>query len=201
MTTAPSSPTAADRMCHLQGMLTNAAGLGDRLLRVTVEQAEASTLPVEKAAIAYERVTRSMRRSTWLIRKLDEPAKTTDRTAARKQVIRVVEDIIQRHAEDPEEAEMLHEELRERLDTMDFEDEIRGRPIDDIITDIVRDLGLAAVPGNHPWKRRTPDDLAELCALAAQPIPAAARTIAGAPPQTQASLAWPNQTPAACNSS
>ena len=40
-----------------------------------------------------------------------------------------------------------------------------------VITDITRNLGLAAVPGNHPWMRHTSAEIAELCARAAQPVP------------------------------
>ena len=138
-----------------------------------------------------------MRRSVWLVHQLDQPVKTTDRVAARKQIIRTVEDAIQREAEHPDDAEMLHEELMDRLDTPDLEDEIHGRPLDDIIKDIVRDLGLAAIPGTHPWKRRTPDDVAELCARAKQHVPNVEQT-------PNSAAAWPTQPhrqAAWCNSS
>ena len=176
MTNAPvTTAPAAEATSPNQDVLNDLIKLGHRLLRLSIEQAEANILPVPEASKAFERDTRSIRRCVWLERYLAKPMNTidraTDRTAARKQVIRTVEDIIQRHPEDPDESDTLHDELMDRLDTMDLEDEISSRPIGDVITDIIRDLGLAAVPGNHPWKRRTPADVAELCARAAQPLP------------------------------
>jgi hypothetical protein len=158
-------PTS-DTGSHHSDVLNRFIDFGDRLVRLAVEQAEATTLPLDKAAAAYDRVTRSARKSIWLVRKLAEAPK--DRTTARKRIIRTVEDAIQCHA-DPSDAETLHEELLDRLDTLDLDDEIDDRPVADIIADITRDLGLAHIPGTHPWKRRTPTDLAELHARAAQP--------------------------------
>ena len=179
MTTAPLTPApAADRTSQIQDALTRAVNLGDRLLKLAVDQAEAGTLSVTAATKDYERVTRAQRRCGWVVHRLDAPAKTVDRVAARKQIIRTVEDNIQRHDDEDTDAERLHEELMDRMDTDDLEEEIGNRPVADIITDIVRDLGLAAVPGNHPWKRRTPKDVATLCARAAQPVP---KAIAAAP--------------------
>jgi len=191
MSSAPLTVPAADRMAHLEGLLTACAELGHRLVRAAVEQVEAGTLPVATASKCYDRVTRAIRLSVMLIRKLAEPAKTTDRVAARKRIIREVEDNIQRHAAYPED-ERLHEELLERLDTPDLEDEIGNRPIEDIITDIIRDLGLVTVLGDSPWLRRTPDDVARLCALAAQPVARAERTSPAFPPYTQPpGPSWP----------
>ncbi len=55
------------------------------------------------------------------------------------------------------------------MDAPDLDADITARPIDDIIKDILRDLGLAALPGSRPWKRRTPADIAELNVRAAAP--------------------------------
>jgi hypothetical protein len=182
MVTAPQT-CAADTTPH-QAVLNRFVDFGDRLVRLTVERAEAATFPVDKAAAAYDRVTRSVRKSIWLVRKLAEPAKSVDRIAARKQIIRTVEDAIQRHAEaDP--SETLHEELLDRLDTSELEDEIGNRPVEDIIADILRDLGLAAIPGTQPWKRRTPADLTELHARAARDTPITDLTIT--------TPVWPSQ--------
>ena len=178
MTFAPLSPTqATDATAENQAVLNDVVKLGHRLTRLVVEQAEAGTLPATEATKGFERTSRDIRRCAWLVRKLAEPLKTTPRVAARKRLIREVEDTIQRHAEDPDAAEMLHEELMDRLDTLDLEDEIDERPIQDIITDIIRDLGLAHIPGTHPWKRRTPEDLAILYAQAAQKPPPIPRPI------------------------
>ena len=119
-----------------------------------------------EASKAFERVSRGTRRAILLARKLSEPPR---RVAARKQIIRAVEDTIQRDIEEPDEAETLRAELMDRLDSLDLEEDIGSRPVEAIITDIIRDFGLAHMPGTHPWKRRTPADIAELHACAAAP--------------------------------
>jgi hypothetical protein len=123
-------------------------------------------------AVAFDRISRAVRRTITLARKVVEPVVATQhpaqhRAAARRRIIREVEDTIQRTAGHAE-AESLHAELLDRLDAPDLEDDIELRPIADIIADICRDLGLAALPGTHPWKRRTVPDLAALAALASQ---------------------------------
>jgi hypothetical protein len=126
--------------------------------------------------IAFDRIARAIRRTIVLARYIAEPpperaSQPGHRTAARKRIIRSVEDVIQREAGIHGEAESLHAELLDRLDSPDLDDDIAGRPIADIIADICRDLGLSAIPGTHPWQRRTPDDIAILCARAASPRP------------------------------
>jgi len=61
--------------------------------------------------------------------------------------------------------------------------DIASRPTADIITEICRDLGLAALPGTRPFKRRTPDDIRQLCARAAAASPARQSGPAQAPRQ------------------
>jgi hypothetical protein len=122
--------------------------------------------------VAFERITRAVRRTMVLVRKLNEPlpppaaSKSEHRTAARKRIIRDVEDTIQRTTKD-DEAESLHAELLDRLDGPDLDEDIDQRPVAEIITDICRDLGIANYPGAHPWKRRKPADIAVLSARAA----------------------------------
>ncbi len=125
-------------------------------------------------SIAFERIARTIRRTIALARKLSDPTQPRPaahaaerRTAARKQIIRAVEDSIQRDA-DGAEADDLHAELYERLETMDLDDDLDTLPIAEIIAAIRRDLGIAAhLPGTHPWKRRRPADVRALCARAA----------------------------------
>ncbi len=125
------------------------------------------------SAIDFDRVARCVRFSILLVQHLDAPAR--QRSAARRQIIRAVEDTIQRH-DDPHECETLHAEFVERLEGPEFGDELDNRPAADIIADICRDLGLAAMPGTHPWKRRTPADIAILRTRAAtNPAPPPAR--------------------------
>ena len=133
-------------------------------------------------AAAFDQIARAVRRSITLARSLDRPLPPTrdpahHRTAARQRIIRDVEDRIGR-ATDPDACDTsataadLHAELRDRLDAPDLDDDLATRPIPDIITEICRDLGIAAQPGTNPWRRRTPADLAHLRARAAAPTPA-----------------------------
>ena len=48
-----------------------------------------------------------------------------------------------------------------------------------IIGESRRDLGLSGVPGHGYWKRRSPDDIAALCARAAGPAWATNKAAAG----------------------
>jgi hypothetical protein len=173
MATAP-HPTLTEALSHNQDVLNDLVDLGHELAKLIVEQVKTRIMPGATAALAFERITRCVRRCAWLVRELAK--KTTDRVAARKQIIRTVEDSIQRTADHPDDAESLHAELRERLDSPDLEDEIDNRPVIEIIADICRDLGIAHSPGSHPWARRIPADIAALCALAAEPIPRPGQT-------------------------
>ena len=124
---------------------------------------------------AFDRIARAVRRCIALARSLDQPVKATPdpalhRTAARKRIIREVEDSIHRAAHEGDRADALQTELRHRLDTPDLEDDLTTRPIPDIIAEITRDLGLATPPGGaRPWPRRTPADLHDLHPRAAAP--------------------------------
>ncbi len=129
-----------------------------------------------KIAADFDRVASAVRRCILLAQNLDQPVQPAHgpaqyRTAARKRILRAVEDAIQRPADNPDcdDPETLHAELLDRMDAPDLDDEIADRPVPDIIKDICRDLGLAALPGTRPWKRRTPADIAGLHARAAAP--------------------------------
>ncbi len=130
-------------------------------------------------AIAFDRIARTIRRTIALARTLTDPVPPSPterataqaaarRRLARKQIIRTVEDCIQRETSG-REAEALHAELYERLETIDADDDIDTLPVAEIIALIRRDLGIANLPGTHPWKRRRPADVRELCARAAKP--------------------------------
>jgi len=161
--------------------------------------APAALLP--DLAAAFDSISRTVRRCIMLAQNLDAPRKPArppapshtaapDRTAARKRILRAVEDTLGRQDYDDsyrvcDPTEALHAELLDRMDAPDLDRDIESRPIDDIIKDILRDLGLAALPGTRPWKRRTPADIAELCARAAAPSRPAGSTARepGAEPQ------------------
>jgi hypothetical protein len=158
--------------------------------------------------IAFDRIARTIRRTIVLARHVAEPLPERvashdahKRIAARKQIIRAVEDAIESKAYgaawmNDEEADGLRAELMDRLDGPDLDGFDLNRPVADIIADICRDLGLAAAPGTHPWKRRTPDDVAALCARAAAPRPPPSVPTASIV-QAMPSWAWPGSDPPA----
>ena len=164
---------AADALRH-RGVLNEMIDHGAALTRLLVRQAEAQVeadeavaVPVADVAVAYERISRAMRRSVMLVQRLGEaPAEVADtRVSARRKIIRVVEDLIQREASG-DAADALRAELAERLEGAELEDELGDRPVAEIITDICRDLGLGRpAPGIRPFARRRPEDVAALCDL------------------------------------
>ncbi len=148
------------------------------------QPAPAPAASLQDLAAAFDSISRTVRRCIMLAQSLDTPKpparhpaapdRTADRTAARKRILRAVEDTLGRQDYDDsyrvcDPTEVLHAELLDRMDAPDLDRDIANRPIDDIIKDILRDLGLAALPGTRPWKRRTPADIAELNARAAAP--------------------------------
>jgi hypothetical protein len=146
--------------------------------------------PVQQATLAYDCVTRAMRRTMMLHEKLfhtKQKSSPSQRSLARRKIIRDVEDAINSNAP-ADEQEILHAELLDRLDRPDLDNEIAVRPIADIVIDITHDLGIAGLYGSHPWKRRIPHDIAILNARADQ-IPGAALSekllalLASAPPR------------------
>ncbi len=123
---------------------------------------------------AFDRTARAVRRCIALAQHLNDPVQPANdparhRAAARKRIIREVEDAIERTAPEGDRAERLNAELHDRLDAPDLDDDLTTRPITEIITEIRRDLGLASLPGDHPCKRRTPADIQQLQARAAAP--------------------------------
>jgi hypothetical protein len=144
-------------------------------------------------SLAFERISRSVRRTIHLAERIGQPPKPAqpakDRTHRRKRIIRAVEDTIERTTEKPD-AERLNDEFQERLDTEEFDDDLETRPLADLIAEICSDLGVAEIPqppraekskpredeissapsaaNPHPsGKRRTPEDLKILAARAA----------------------------------
>ena len=207
---------AANTHAHRQ-VLNDLIDIGADLARLLHSQAKAQaaikppgTAPAAPETLiaittAFDRIARAVRRSITLARILTQPlppAKdpAAPRTAARKRIIREVEDAIGRTTDTPDPAG-LTAELYDRLDTPDLDDDLATRPTADIITEICRDLGLAALPGTQPWRRRTPADLQDLAARAAAPSgprPGAAPPIKRPTPTKPAATPYaaPPQTPA-----
>jgi len=184
-------PVGAD-LEQCRQVLRNLLEVGNEIAVMLARQAlsqENAPAEAQKAAASYNAVAQSLRRTVMLQEKLAKPRKTSvNRVAARKRIIRDVEDAIESQAE-PDEQETLRAEFLERLDSPDLEDDINARPLADIIADICRDLGVgaAALPDTNPFKRRIPHDIAILNARAAQlpntaPSAELATLIATAPP-------------------
>ncbi len=207
---APNTQQADDTQHHRQ-VLRDLIDMGTDLARAVHRRATRESGPNAPApandpapdpTLAFDRIARCVRRCIALARKLAESPSPSPahgpaerRTAARKRVIRDVEDAIQRTAQGAN-AESLHAELADRLDAPDLDDDLATRPVADIIADICRDLGLATLPGARPWKRRTPADVEALCARAAQAVPARPRTAAPSPtPAAPSRPADPPPTP------
>jgi len=173
---------AAQQAAALASLATD----GSPVSQATAAQpapAPAPAASLQDLAAAFDSISRTVRRCIMLAQSLDTPKppartpapdRTADRTAARTRILRAVEDTLGRQDYDDsyrvcDPTEALHAELLDRMDAPDLDRDIESRPIDDIIKDVLRDLGLAALPGTRPWKRRTPSDIAELCARAAAP--------------------------------
>ena len=195
MSSTPSRPEPTDRATqrdedaqYYRQVLHELIEIGTDLTRTLHRQAAPETnnqpaaapaaAPAPDPTIAFDRIARTLRRTISLARKLSDPAQprpaqlradrsTAHRLAARKQIIRAVEDTIQRRTKGAE-AEALHAEFYERLDDPELDDDLDQRPVAEIIKDICRDFGIEHFPGTHPWKRRTPQDVRDLCARAAQ---------------------------------
>ncbi len=116
--------------------------------RAYAAAAEARQTVVARAniiAATFAKVSRSIRLTVAMAERLDRGwarrSAADDREAmARRQVARRVTEVIG-HQADGERAERLTEALTERLDVAD---ELSSRPIEEVITEICRDLGLEA---------------------------------------------------------
>ncbi len=132
-----------------------------------------SLVPSHATREAFERVARTIRRCILLAEKVAEPAKpravdsAERRIAARKLIIRRVEDSIHRDAPESER-ESLRAELVERLDAPEFQADL-DRPIEEVLQEIHADLGLLGAEGAKRWPRRTPKDVAVMAVRAAAP--------------------------------
>ena len=124
-----------------------AEAVGDGQSEDGVAAVMAQAVPrIEVLARAFDRVSRSVRRSVALLRRMEagwpRGAAVDDRPAMeRRQVARAVGEAIRREA-DGEAAERLFDELAERLDEPGFADETAGLPVDEVVRRICCELGL-----------------------------------------------------------
>ena len=203
---------------HLRTVLLDLVTMGHALARRVHDDAMAEPAPANDPGdpeprpaprpdptVAFERAARTVRRTILLIQRLAAPP-APSRAAPRRQLLRAVEDAIDRAAfraaPAPLDTDSLHAELHERLDSPDLDDELGTRPVAEIVAEICRDLGLTEpLPFLCPPRRRTPADVAGLHARAAAlpgarppttPRPAPARPATpptAAPPNLDAMMA------------
>jgi hypothetical protein len=180
---APPPPEQPDSH-YYRAILHELLELGTDLARNVHRQAtqQAAAPPQEPAeppqpppdpTIPFDRIARCIRRTILLAQHLDTPIRPAaqpgpPRTLLRRKIIRDVEDEIARVAEGAEQADSLRAELCERLDDTELDEDLAHRPIAEVTEDLRRDLGLADAGGSRFWKRRTPEDIAALNALAAR---------------------------------
>ena len=104
---------------------------------------------IDRLARALERVSRSVRRSIALAKRLEAGwprVRSADDRAAmvRRQVKRGVSEVIRRVADSDDTAERLFDDLYERLDDPALEQALLDWPVQEIVRQICRELGLAA---------------------------------------------------------
>ena len=103
----------------------------------------------EALARALDRVSRSVRRSVALLKRMragwPRAGRADDQPAmVRRQVTRGVAEVIGRVSESDDTAERLFDDLAERLEEPGFEQEMHDLPVAEVVRRICRDLGLAA---------------------------------------------------------
>lgn len=105
--------------------------------------------PLRELATGFERIARAVRHTILLKQSLSETrrAARAKRAAARKQIRRAVEARIHAAGLKPEQAERLRAELVERVERVDLDEQLDHVPIEKIIADIRKDLGLDPIPG------------------------------------------------------
>ncbi len=170
-TPPPSPPTSPeDDDAYYRAVLHGLIEQGAAIARQLSERATKE--PESDLTVPFDRIARTIRRTIALARHIaTNPPKTrtpaVERTQAREKIIRGVEDAIEARRKPATDAAILHNELHERLDDAAFERDLRTRPIEDIIEELARDLGIAYQARAYVWKRRTPSDIATLRARAA----------------------------------
>lgn len=159
---------AAEDAQFFRAVLHEIINAGVDHVRIGVAHAKARAADNEATpaqdAVAYDRLSRSVRRSIMLAQRVTDRSALARRTLARKQIIRGVEDAIHRTTPDQAKRETLQAELQERLDRPDLLEEVDLRPASQIIAEFCRDFALAG-PG-QPYLRRTPEDIDRLQARA-----------------------------------
>jgi hypothetical protein len=143
------------------------------------QSASCKTIPAADPTIAFDRISRAIRRTIALAQKLFEPVAAP--AAPRQSPGHQFPGYQSRRKPkewDGDPAKLTDAELHERIeacraerdadDNDDDEDEDdAGRPVADIIADICHDLGIADLPDTHPGKRRIVADIAAIAVRSA----------------------------------
>ncbi len=149
----PDSATLAADAAYYRRVLHGLIDLGADMAPVVHEQTAhpVAPEPALDMAMAFERISRAVRRTINLARKLADPVKASTardpgvhRAAARMRIIRAVGESIDSGATDAEASDM-REELADRMDAPDVDDDIDQRPIEEIIGEICRELGIEPI--------------------------------------------------------
>ena len=143
---APQTMAGVDN-AHLAGSLAEAIEVG-RAADAAIAAQQTVAARAETVARAFRLVSRSVRMTVLLAERLDRGwarrGVADDRHAmARRQIARAVADAIGRDA-DGERAERLTEALAERMERLDVDALVGDRPVEEIIAEICRDIGLDA---------------------------------------------------------
>ena len=180
---APLSPAAlldqqAGDAQRYRSLLHELMDVGMVLVRAVREQATAETggeepgaESVREAAVTFDLLSRAVRRTVALALRVTAPMPAPADPARESAPARRAErdaDVSQ-WSDGDLDAAVARAELCERPDGPELDDETGGRPVAEVVADICRDLGLSTMPGNHPWQRRLPADVAALCERAARP--------------------------------
>jgi len=171
-------PAEPRTLAQDQALLDALADIGVEMARDTRDILKAHQDQAAPLTQAYDRTARAVRRTIMVKHHLPkliaapipDPANTI--AAARRTIVRDVEDVIELKAHDDDEAAALQAEFVDRIEAPDIDDDILRRPIADIVAGICRDLGIASHamnrPGFGPGRRRTPEEVRVLCARAAK---------------------------------
>lgn len=171
---------------HFRAMFLGLADLGAEIVQVVAQRAKDEAYspagaPVQLPALAdaYDTMLRSLRRTALLVQKLTAPAPASGHAgprsdAARKPGVRWGGESLDRDA--PVDLSKLSDEELDRLDELDrlegleSEDALAGRPLGAVIAAILKDFGVATLPGVDRYRHHTPSDSAGQGASGAAPF-------------------------------
>lgn len=177
-----------------QTLLNALRHTGLRLIQSINSGLDAQPTPadISRLSAAFDRTGRGVRRTIAFCRHLEQPApdlsarNPAKRAADRRQIIRTVEDAIER-SRAPTDAAALRAELYERIETTELDEDLDNLPTEIIAANILRDFGLANIPYELPYPRRTPSHIAAIAARAAgRPVPPITEPPIADPPEPKA---------------